>query len=148
MVGSWPCLHLLPACRSKVITADQAVGAVLRRGKQSQTILVLSKADLVTDAKLDVQIVDRLLGEDEEFTRYGFRGCIATRCRDQKLVRLNGAVVDSETKELDEWEGDEDRWANALVKKAAKLTKRPAAQQRALRDNLTVRKVQAAGAGQ
>lgn len=69
---------------TKSITTDQAVGAVLRAKKQAQTILVLSKSDLVNEKRMETLILHRINGHDEAFNRCGFKCCVAVRCRDQK----------------------------------------------------------------
>lgn len=89
-----PALSLLAATHRLV--ADEAVGAVIRAGKEKQTILALSKSDLVTDAQVDSMIVRRVLGEDSDCMSKSFGGCFAIRCRAQ--ITKEGAVpVDVDT---------------------------------------------------
>ena len=67
------------------LAASHAAATVLRAGKAAQTIIALTKADLVTPARFDRTIVQRVLSAGaSDITVGGFAACIATRCRDQR----------------------------------------------------------------
>lgn len=109
------------------LAADQAVGLVFAKYKAAQTILVLSKADQVTETLFERLVVPRLLGTDEETPRFGFAGCLATYCRDQ-------AADGADKITLAETGPRESEWAR---KRLSSLRHAPDAIEK-LRDNITV----------
>lgn len=104
------------------------MGLVFAKFKAAQTILVLSKADQVTDTLFERLVVPRLLGADEETPRFGFAGCLATYCRDQ-------ATDGADRVALAEAGPRESEWAR---KRLSSLRQPPDALEK-LRDNITVR---------
>lgn len=81
----------------------------MAKKKASQTILVLSKCDLVMPNVFERNVVKRLLGTDDETQGFGLAGCIATSCRDQD-------TDGGDTFALSEAGKKESAWINELLK--------------------------------
>ena len=86
------------------LATSQGVASVLRAGKAAQTILALSKGDLVKPEVYEKCIVKRILGGATEVTVNGapvsFAACVATRCRDQKESAEGAGALPPENKSL------------------------------------------------
>ena len=90
------------AANTPSLATSQGVASVLNAGKAPQTILALSKGDLVKPEVYERYIVNRVLtgAAELKIPGGGFAACVATRCRDQKESAEGSGALPPENKSL------------------------------------------------